>query len=163
MSDLRRIDSLLPGLPGGRRDETAAAARAVWPRAAGEQVARNSHPIRMTGDVLVVHCTSSTWASELTMLSGQVLAALATEMGAAAPAGLRFEVGELPRWRPQRRTRWWRWLLTAAASSGPAGSPRGSPRAVFAMPSSAPTPRRPKLIRDRFVAPGTGRSGVPVW
>jgi hypothetical protein len=96
MSDLRRIDSLLPGLPGGRRDETAAAARAVWPRAAGEQVARNSHPIRMTGDVLVVHCTSSTWATELTMLSGQVLAALAAEMGAAAPAGLRFEVGELP-------------------------------------------------------------------
>ncbi|HEX5260738.1 MAG TPA: DUF721 domain-containing protein [Gaiellales bacterium] len=100
MSDLRRIDSLLPGLPGGRRDETAAAARAVWPRAAGEQVARNSHPIRMTGDVLVVHCTSSTWAAELTMLSGQVLAALAAEMGAAAPAGLRFEVGELPQAAP---------------------------------------------------------------
>jgi hypothetical protein len=96
MSDLRRIDSLLPRLPGGRRDETAAAARAAWPRAAGEQVARNSHPIRMTGDVLVVHCTSSTWASELTMLSGQVLAALAVEMGETAPAGLRFEVGELP-------------------------------------------------------------------
>jgi hypothetical protein len=96
MNDLRRIDSLLPRLPGGRRDEAAAAARAVWPRAAGEQVARHSHPIRMTGDVLVVHCTSSTWASELTMLRGQVLAALAAEMGAAAPAGLRFEVGELP-------------------------------------------------------------------
>jgi len=96
MHDLQRIDSLLPRLPGGRRDETAAAARAVWPRAAGEQVARNSHPIRMTGDVLVVHCTSSTWASELTLLSGQVLAALAAELGEAAPVGLRFEVGELP-------------------------------------------------------------------
>lgn len=96
MNDLRRIDALLPRLPGGRRDETAAAARAAWPRAAGEQVARHSHPIRMTGDILVVHCTSSTWASELTMLRGQVLAALAAEMGDAAPAGLRFEVGELP-------------------------------------------------------------------
>jgi hypothetical protein len=97
MNDLRRIDSLLPRLPGGRRDETATAARAAWPRAAGELVARNSHPIRMAGDVLVVHCTSSTWASELTLLSGQVLAALTAEMGEGAPAGLRFEVGELPR------------------------------------------------------------------
>ena len=34
------------------------------------------------------------------MLSGQVLAALAAEMGAAAPAGLRFDVGELPQAAP---------------------------------------------------------------
>ena len=66
MSELRRIDGLLPALPQGRRDQTAARARAVWAAAAGREVARNSQPIRMAGGVLVVHCTSSTWASELT-------------------------------------------------------------------------------------------------
>lgn len=97
MSDLEPIASLLPAslLRRRRVDAAAAAARAAWPQV-GEQVARHSLPIRMSGDTLVVHCSSSTWASELTLLSAHVLESLGRAMGEAAPARLRFEVGELP-------------------------------------------------------------------
>ena len=50
-------------------------ARRVWRDAVGEQVAANSLPVRRSGDALVVHCASSGWASELTLLERQMLAA----------------------------------------------------------------------------------------
>jgi predicted nucleic acid-binding Zn ribbon protein len=98
MSDLDPIASLLPAslLRRRRSDPAAAAARAAWPRVVGEHVARHSLPIRTSGDTLVVHCSSSTWASELTLLSAQVRESLGAAMGEAAPVRLRFEVGELP-------------------------------------------------------------------
>ena len=70
-------------------------ARRVWREAVGEQVAANSLPVRRSGDALVVHCASSGWASELTLLERQIALrrnAYAlhrlTDMGQkAAPAG----------------------------------------------------------------------------
>lgn len=97
MSDLERIGRLLPALPASRRpDLGAAAARAAWAETVGPQVARQSHPIRVAGETLVVHCSSSTWASELSLLGPHILDRLRAVLGDAAPAGLRFEVGELP-------------------------------------------------------------------
>jgi predicted nucleic acid-binding Zn ribbon protein len=98
MSDLEPIATLLPAslLRRRRADPAAAAARAAWPQVVGEQVARHSLPIRMSGDTLVVHCSGSTWASELTLLAAHVRESLGAAMGDAAPARLRFEVGELP-------------------------------------------------------------------
>jgi len=98
MNDLEPIASLLPAslLRRRRPDAAAAAARAAWPEVAGAHVARHSLPIRMSGDALVVHCSSSTWASELTLLAAHIHAGLAEALGESAPARLRFEVGELP-------------------------------------------------------------------
>ena len=98
MSDLQPIRELLPARVAARRrsDPVAEAARAAWPVLVGERVARHSAPIRVSGDALVVHCSSSTWASELTLLGGHVHERLRGELGEAVPARLRFEVGELP-------------------------------------------------------------------
>jgi hypothetical protein len=104
VSDLQSIGELLPARVAARRrsDPLADAARAAWPVLVGERVARHSAPIRVSGDALVVHCSSSTWASELTLLAGHVHERLRGELGEAAPARLRFEVGELPASPPER-------------------------------------------------------------
>jgi hypothetical protein len=71
-----------------------AAARRAWRGAVGEQVARNSLPVRRAGESLVVHCASSGWASELTLLEPRVRSKLAATID-PAPARLRFEVGDV--------------------------------------------------------------------
>jgi hypothetical protein len=60
----------------------------------GEQVAANSLPVRRSGDTLIVHCASSGWASELTLLERQMRARLESLMD-SVPARLRFEVGDV--------------------------------------------------------------------
>lgn len=96
MSDLRPISetigrvSRVPGV-----DPAVSRARTVWAEAVGPQVAANSSPVRMTGGALLVHCSSSTWAGELALLTGQVSSRLAQLMGEDAPAELRFQVGRI--------------------------------------------------------------------
>jgi hypothetical protein len=75
-------------------DPLVATARRVWREAAGPQVARNSLPVRRSGDALVVHCASSAWASELTLLERHVRARLGALLGCQPPP-LRFEVGDV--------------------------------------------------------------------
>ncbi len=95
MSDLQRIDRDVRRL--GRVPETdplVAEARRVWPVAVGEQVARRSLPVRRSGDALVVHCASSAWASELTLLESRLRRRLGEALGGDPPP-LRFEVGNI--------------------------------------------------------------------
>ena len=85
--ELRRF-----GAPG-----SLPAAVAAWPRAVGEDVARNAWPARVARDgVLHVNTSSSAWAFELTQLAAVVLEQLAAVMEADAPAGLRFAPGPVP-------------------------------------------------------------------
>lgn len=96
MSDLVQVGRLLPGDRRPRRDPVVEAVQEIWADAAGDQIARHSHPVRMTREVLVVHCESSTWASELTLLGEHLRERLAELLGDRAPPQLRFEVGALP-------------------------------------------------------------------
>lgn len=81
----------------GDAPETLAAIARAWPRAVGELVAREAWPVRLQGDgTLVVHCRSSVWASELSLLAASVRESLAREGVAPAPP-LRFAVGTVPR------------------------------------------------------------------
>jgi hypothetical protein len=77
-----------------RVDPLVAEARAVWAQAVGADVARHSIPVRLKGTELVVHCESSTWASELALLERQVRAKL-DGLLPSPPARLRFEVGRV--------------------------------------------------------------------
>jgi hypothetical protein len=77
-----------------RVDPLVAEARAVWTQAVGADVARHSTPVRLKGGELVVHCESSTWASELALLERQVRAKL-DGLLPAPPSRLRFEVGRV--------------------------------------------------------------------
>jgi hypothetical protein len=75
-------------------DPLVAAARRVWPQAVGSEVARNSLPVRRSGEALVVFCASATWASELALLERTVRLRLGELLEGQSPP-LRFEVGNV--------------------------------------------------------------------
>jgi predicted nucleic acid-binding Zn ribbon protein len=95
MSDLEQIR---PEAILGRRapevEPELAAARAAWAEIVGQDAAPFSHPARVSGDALVVVCSSATWAGELAMLRRDMEARLVAV--AERPLILRFEVGDVP-------------------------------------------------------------------
>ena len=103
--DLRRELGRL-GAPGGG---DLAAIVDAWPSLAGETVARNAWPLRLSRDnTLHVATSSSTWAFELGRLGAELLQRLEERLGEAAPAALRFAPGPLPEpatAAPERRPR----------------------------------------------------------
>jgi hypothetical protein len=73
------------------------AVAAVWPGAVGEAIARISWPRRLARDgTLHVSTASATWAFELTRLAPEIHSRLQAELGAGAPATLRFAQGPVP-------------------------------------------------------------------
>ncbi len=95
MSDLERIrPDLVLGRRAPRIEPELAAARVVWTEVVGAAAARNSHPARLSGETLVVACSSSAWAGELSMLRGRIVAGLRTATGARLE--VRFEVADVP-------------------------------------------------------------------
>ena len=95
MRDLEQIrtDRVI-GRRAPKQDPLLVAARACWQAVVGDAVARHAQPVRVSGETLVVACSSASWSSELTLLAPNVCARLAAELG--RELGLRFEVGELP-------------------------------------------------------------------
>jgi predicted nucleic acid-binding Zn ribbon protein len=70
---------------------------AAWPRAVGDEIARNAWPARIARDgTLHVSTSSSTWAFELTQLESDVLGRLRRELAGDVPKKLRFAPGPLP-------------------------------------------------------------------
>jgi hypothetical protein len=94
---VRRVGDLLgPMLPPSSGAEQLLPVLRVWPAAVGETIAREAWPARMAPDgTLVVHVTSSLWASELQLMAGAVGEKLAAALGRPAPP-LRFRVGPVP-------------------------------------------------------------------
>ena len=80
---------------GGARDPAALLA-AAWPEIVGDEVARNSHPIKIVDDMLVVVTRSSGWSQQLGYLSEHVVAAVRARLPRAGIAQLRFRVGSVP-------------------------------------------------------------------
>jgi hypothetical protein len=69
----------------------------LWPAVAGDVIARETWPSRITADdALVVHCSSAVWASELTLLAPRLAERLAAAAGPLAPSALTFRVGQRP-------------------------------------------------------------------
>ena len=100
MSELRPIADIVRRV--GRVpavDPVVARSREIWADAVGEQVAANSLPVRMSGEAMVVACSSSTWAAELAMLESQLRRRLSKLLAEPAPS-LRFEVGAVIREEP---------------------------------------------------------------
>ena len=80
---------------GGEGD--IAAVVSAWPEVVGDAIARNSWPARIARDgTLHVAASSSTWAFELTQLSGSILPRLRESLGQSAPKALKFAVGQVP-------------------------------------------------------------------
>ena len=82
---------------GSRDAVPLAAVTSSWPAAVGDAVARHAWPLRISRDgTLHVAVESATWAQELSLLEGNVLEAMRRQLGATAPAKLRFAVGPIP-------------------------------------------------------------------
>jgi hypothetical protein len=95
VKDLERISTdRVIGRRAPKQDPVLVAARGCWRAVVGEAVAGHAMPVRVSGETLVVACSSAAWSSELTLLAPTVGTRLAVELG--RELGLRFEVGELP-------------------------------------------------------------------
>jgi predicted nucleic acid-binding Zn ribbon protein len=71
----RPIGAALQSVISGAEPATLlAAVQSAWPGAVGEAVARETSPVSERDGVVTVACRSSTWAQELDLLSGQILA-----------------------------------------------------------------------------------------
>jgi len=69
----------------------------VWPEVAGEQIALNAWPARLSRDrTLHVATSSSAWAFELAHLEPKLRERLGAALGETAPSALRFAPGKLP-------------------------------------------------------------------
>jgi hypothetical protein len=94
---VKRVGDLLGAmLPPSSGAESLLPILRAWPDAVGAPVAREAWPARMAQDgTLVVHVTSSLWASELALLSDLLREKLAVALAGPAPQ-LRFRVGPVP-------------------------------------------------------------------
>jgi predicted nucleic acid-binding Zn ribbon protein len=89
------------GRSGSRDAIPLAEVTAAWPGAVGDPVARKAWPLRLARDgTLHVAAESATWANELTLLQGEILATLRRQLGEQSPSRLRFAVGPIP--EPER-------------------------------------------------------------
>ena len=65
--------------------------QSAWPEAVGEAIAREASPVAERDGVVTVACRSATWAQELDLLGGQILAQMTQNLPAGRhPEGVRF-------------------------------------------------------------------------
>jgi hypothetical protein len=82
---------------GGSGLSSAVRLARVWPQLVGGPIARAAWPQRLAADgTLHVATTSAVWAFELERLAPQLEARLREQLGADAPAALRFRPGPVP-------------------------------------------------------------------
>jgi hypothetical protein len=94
VSPVRVRDVLLAAQPDLRERVLEDAVRRDWSHVVGTELGRRSRPGRLKAGVLDVVADNSPWLHELTLRSGELLAALQTRFGSAV-ASLRFGVGVL--------------------------------------------------------------------
>jgi hypothetical protein len=69
---------------------------AAWSEIVGDENARNSHPMQLAGDTLMVVTASSVWSAQLSYLAEQIVEMLRARLPRAGIAKVRFRVGKLP-------------------------------------------------------------------
>ncbi|MBV8725835.1 MAG: DUF721 domain-containing protein [Candidatus Eremiobacteraeota bacterium] len=85
-----------PGEGAGATDPRTVL-EASWSEIVGPQVARHSHPARITANTLMVTTRSSSWSHQLSLLADSILHAMAARIPDCGIERLRFRVGSLPR------------------------------------------------------------------
>lgn len=65
----------------------------AWPELVGTDIARNTRPLRIDGDALVVATRSAPWSEQLSFLAEQIVAYLGGNCGLTEVKRLRFKVG----------------------------------------------------------------------
>ncbi len=143
-SPVRVRDVLPAALPELRDRMLEQAIRAVWGEMVGSPLGRRSRPGRLKMGVLDVRVDNSPGLHEITLRSGEVLAALQRRFGSAV-ASVRLSLGEVP---PEAEP-----VLPRPRPEVPARLSREETREVEAMAASLPDPTlsgslRRLLIKD---------------
>jgi predicted nucleic acid-binding Zn ribbon protein len=73
-----------------------AAVQRAWPSAVGERIAAEAQPVSERDGVVTVACRAATWAQELDLLQGELLAELRGAIGETPVERLRFVVSPEP-------------------------------------------------------------------
>jgi predicted nucleic acid-binding Zn ribbon protein len=96
----RPAGAALRGALEGASPRTAlAAAQTVWADACGEAIAAEARPVAERDGVVTVACRSATWAAELGLMQGELLARLNEALQEHSIEALRF-TADADRWSP---------------------------------------------------------------
>jgi predicted nucleic acid-binding Zn ribbon protein len=95
----RVLKDVIPGLRSRLAPASLLAdVQTRWADVAGEEVAREAQPVAARAGVVTVSCSSSVWASELSMMSSRLVEGLNEHRPDGAPpvVALRFNVAGRP-------------------------------------------------------------------
>ncbi|WP_460477126.1 DciA family protein [Brachybacterium huguangmaarense] len=79
-----------------------------WDEIVGEQIAAQCRPVSLDAGVLLVSASSSAWATQLRMLSPQLITRIHEHVGAAVVSELKVTGPAAQSWKKGRRTVTWR-------------------------------------------------------
>jgi predicted nucleic acid-binding Zn ribbon protein len=85
--------ALREALQRGAPKTGLAAVQTVWPQLVGEAIAGAAEPVSERDGVLTVRCQSATWAQELALMEGELLARLREGLGEGSPSSLKVLAG----------------------------------------------------------------------
>jgi predicted nucleic acid-binding Zn ribbon protein len=98
--------------------------REVWGKAVGPQIASQSRPEHLRGEILLVKVANSVWMQQLYFLKEEIIGKVNTTLGKTSVKDIRFAIGQLP------------------------VSPDQSHESGFRTPSTVPLKERDKKMMD---------------
>jgi hypothetical protein len=88
---MKRLGDVLGGVePGLKKRMSQVEALTRWPEIVGEELAKNTRPIKLSPELLTVGVTSSVWAQELTLRKFEIIEKVKPYLG---EIDIRFVVG----------------------------------------------------------------------
>ena len=72
---------------------------ATWPQIVGADVAKHAEPISIVEGTLLVQCSSTAWATQLTLAQHDILATIRASAPGALVESLRFIGPQAPSWK----------------------------------------------------------------
>lgn len=72
---------------------------ATWPQIVGADVAKHAEPISIVEGTLLVQCSSTAWATQLTLAQHDILATIRASTPGALVESLRFIGPQAPSWK----------------------------------------------------------------
>ncbi|MGN6197388.1 DUF721 domain-containing protein [Humibacter sp.] len=72
---------------------------AAWTDVVGEETAKHSDPVEVEGGVLTVRCDSTSWATQLRLMRGELLQHIERRYPDAGVESIRFLGPDVPTWK----------------------------------------------------------------
>jgi predicted nucleic acid-binding Zn ribbon protein len=92
---MRSFGEAIRGVRAEREPATLlAAVQSAWRPAVGARIAAEARPVRERDGVVTVSCRAATWAQELDLLQGELLARVNPALAPRRVSALRFVVGD---------------------------------------------------------------------